>query len=153
MNRISTLLLAIAIVACSGATAQRYFSEVFTDVTVQSDMMYGINATVLAYPQLGQAIPQPLMMDVYSPTGDTETNRPVVLYFHTGNFLPTPQNGSPSGTKTDLNVVEMCSRLARMGYVVASCDYRLGWNPVATTQEERVYTLINAAYRGVQDCR
>ncbi|MFM7727877.1 MAG: alpha/beta hydrolase, partial [Flavobacteriales bacterium] len=153
MNRISTLLLAIAIVACSGASAQRYLSEVFTDVTVQSDMMYGINATVLAYPQLGQAIPQPLMMDVYSPTGDTETNRPVVLYFHTGNFLPTPQNGSPSGTKTDLNVVEMCSRLARMGYVVASCDYRLGWNPVATTQEERVYTLINAAYRGVQDCR
>jgi carboxylesterase type B len=40
-----------------------------------------------------------------------------------------------------------------MGYVVASCDYRLGWNPVATTQEERVNTLINAAYRGVQDCR
>jgi poly(3-hydroxybutyrate) depolymerase len=153
MNRISTLLLAIAIVSCSGASAQRYLSEVFTDVTVQSDVMYGINATVLAYPQLGQAIPQPLMMDVYSPTGDTETNRPVVLYFHTGNFLPTPQNGSPSGTKTDLNVVEMCSRLARMGYVVASCDYRLGWNPVATTQEERVYTLINAAYRGVQDCR
>ncbi len=153
MNRISILLLAIAIASCSGAWGQRYLSEVFTDVTVQSDVMYGINATVLAYSQLGEAIPQPLMMDVYAPSGDTETNRPLVLYFHTGNFLPTPQNGSPSGTKTDLNVVEMCSRLARMGYVVASCDYRLGWNPVATTQDERVYTLINAAYRGVQDCR
>ena len=153
MNKISTFLMAIAIASCSGVWAQRYLSEVFTDVTVQSDVMYGLNATVLAYPQLGEAIPQPLMMDVYSPSGDTETNRPVILYFHTGNFLPTPQNGSPSGTKTDLNVVEMCSRLARMGYVVASCDYRLGWNPVATTQEERVYTLINAAYRGVQDCR
>jgi Secretion system C-terminal sorting domain/Carboxylesterase family len=153
MNRISTFLMAIAIILCSGASAQRYLSEVFSDVTVQSDIIYGVNATVLAYPQLGQAIPQPLMMDIYSPSGDTETSRPLVLYFHTGNFLPTPQNGSPSGTKTDLNVVEMCSRLARMGYVVASCDYRLGWNPVATTQDERVYTLINAAYRGVQDCR
>jgi len=153
MNKISTCFLALAMLVYSGSSAQRYLSEVFTDVDVQSDVIYGVNATVIAYAQLGQAVPQPLEMDVYSPSGDTETNRPVILYFHTGNFLPTPQNGSPSGTKTDLNVVEMCTRLARMGYVVASCDYRLGWNPVATTQEERVNTLINAAYRGVQDCR
>jgi acetyl esterase/lipase len=119
----------------SGSSAQRYLTEVFDSVDVQSNVTYGVNATVIAYAQLGQAIPQPLVMDVYTPFGDTDTNRPVILYFHTGNFLPTPQNGSPSGTKTDLNVVEMCSRLARMGYVVASCDYRLGWNPVASTQE------------------
>jgi len=153
MNKISTCFLALAMLVYSGSSAQRYLTEVFTDVEVQSDIIYGVNATVIAYAQLGQAVPQPLVMDVYSPSGDTETSRPVILYFHTGNFLPTPQNGSPSGTKTDLNVVEMCTRLARMGYVVASCDYRLGWNPVATTQEERVNTLINAAYRGVQDCR
>jgi hypothetical protein len=153
MNKISTCLMALAMLVYSGSSAQRYLTEVFTEVDVQSNITYGVNATVIAYSQLGQAIPQPLVMDVYSPAGDTETNRPLVLYFHTGNFLPTPQNGSPSGTKTDLNVVEMCTRLARMGYVVASCDYRLGWNPVASTQEERVYTLINAAYRGVQDCR
>jgi hypothetical protein len=35
--------------------------------------------------------------------------------------------------------------------VVASADYRLGWNPIAATKDERVLTLINAAYRGVQD--
>ena len=153
MNKISTLFLALAMLVYSGSSAQRYLSEVFESVDVQSNVTYGVNATVIAYAQLGQAIPQPLVMDVYTPSGDTETNRPLILYFHTGNFLPTPQNGSTSGTKTDLNVVEMCSRLARMGYVVASCDYRLGWNPVASTQEERVNTLINAAYRGVQDCR
>jgi poly(3-hydroxybutyrate) depolymerase len=153
MNKISTCLMALAMLVYSGSSAQRYLTEVFTDVDVQSDIPYGVNATVILYAQLGQAVPQPLVMDIYSPSGDTETNRPVILYFHTGNFLPTPQNGSPSGTKTDLNVVEMCTRLARMGYVVASCDYRMGWNPVATTQEERVFTLINAAYRGVQDCR
>ena len=40
-----------------------------------------------------------------------------------------------------------------MGYVTASVDYRLGWNPLAGTQVERTYQLINAAYRGVQDAR
>ena len=40
-----------------------------------------------------------------------------------------------------------------MGYVVASIDYRLGWNPLAATQSERTNQLINAAYRGVQDAR
>jgi|JI6StandDraft_1071083.scaffolds.fasta_scaffold38643_2 hypothetical protein len=153
MKRIFTLVFALMLAASVPMNAQRYLSEVFTDVTVTSNVTYGVNATVIAYTVVGQAIPEALKMDVYEPSGDTETNRPLILYFHTGNFLPTPQNGSPSGTRTDLNVVEMCTRLAKMGYVVASCDNRLGWNPVATTQDERVYTLINAAYRGVQDCR
>ncbi|MBL0316301.1 MAG: T9SS type A sorting domain-containing protein [Flavobacteriales bacterium] len=153
MKKISTLIAAFAILSSIGLNAQRYLTEVFTDVDVTSGVTYGVNATVIAYTQLGQAIPEELKMDIYEPNGDTETDRPLILYFHTGNFLPHPQNGGPSGTRTDLNVVEMCSRLARMGYVVASCDYRLGWNPVATEQDERVYTLINAAYRGVQDCR
>ncbi len=152
MKKIITLFVAL-VLSCSVSFSQRYLQEVFTDVQVTSNVTYGVNATVIAYQQLGQAIPQQLKCDIYEPVGDTSTSRPVVLYFHTGNFLPTPQNGSPSGTKVDSNVVEMCSRLAKMGYVVASCDYRLGWNPVASTQDERVYTLINAAYRGVQDCR
>ncbi len=152
MKKIITLFVAL-VLSCSVSFSQRYLQEVFTDVQVTSNVTYGVNATVIAYQQLGQAIPQQLKCDIYEPVGDTATSRPVVLYFHTGNFLPTPQNGSPSGTKVDSNVVEMCSRLAKMGYVVASCDYRLGWNPVASTQVERVYTLINAAYRGVQDCR
>lgn len=135
------------------AQNERYIDEVFTDVDVQSGLTYGVNATVLFLPVVYEAVPQPLTMDVYAPAGDTLTERPLILYFHTGNFLPHPQNGSVSGTNTDSTVVEMCSRLARMGYVVASCSYRLGWNPVATTQTERVYTLINAAYRGVQDAR
>ena len=146
-------LIAIAMLSVTGATAQRYMTEQFTSVDVQTDVTYGVNATVLYYSQLGQAVPEGLKMDVYTPTGDTETNRPVILYFHTGNFLPFPQNQGTGGTKTDATIVELCTRLAKLGYVVASCDYRLGWNPIAATQEERVNTLINAAYRGVQDCR
>ena len=153
MKKVSTLLLFVAVLSCGTSFSQRYLTEVFSEVEVSSNVIYGMNATVIAYGTAGEALPQPLVMDVYEPSGDTETNRPLILYFHTGNFLPHPQNGGPTGTKSDSAAVELCTRLAKMGYVVASCDYRLGWNPVAPTQPERVYSLINAAYRGVQDSR
>jgi hypothetical protein len=143
------LLFAIGLQAQEG----RYVEEVFSDVNVQTNVTYGVNATVLAFTDVGEAIPQELLMDVYQPEGDTETERPVVLVFHTGNFLPFPENLGTGGTKEDSTVVEVCNRLAKMGYVAASVDYRLGWNPIAPTQDERVFTLINAAYRGVQDAR
>jgi len=153
MKKLSTLFLALAMMPCSSLLSQRYLTEIFDEVEVTANVTYGVNATVIMYSTLGEAIPQPLLLDIYEPSGDTETERPLVLYFHTGNFLPHPQNGGPTGTKSDSATVELCSRLARMGYVVASCDYRLGWNPIAPTQPERVYSLINAAYRGVQDSR
>ena len=153
MKRIFTLMTATLVLGATQVSAQRYLEEVFDDVQVTSNVTYGENTTVLFVPVTGQFVKEELKMDVYEPVGDTETSRPVVLYFHTGNFLPHPTNGSPSGTKTDSATVEICTRLAKMGYVVASCTYRLGWNPIAETQEQRVNTLINAAYRGVQDAR
>jgi len=134
------------------AKAQSIFLEdVFTSVSVTPNQIYGANATILAFPVAGQAILQPLIMDVYEPVGDTAQLRPLVIFWHTGNFLPYPQNGNIGGSLRDSAAVEICRRLARSGYVAASADYRLGWNPVASTKDERVLTLINAAYRGVQD--
>ncbi|MDQ3016704.1 MAG: T9SS type A sorting domain-containing protein [Bacteroidota bacterium] len=128
-----------------------YLDEVFTDVSVSTNHVYGVNATILAFPIVGQAIPQPLVFDLYQATENTAALRPLLIYFHTGNFLPFPQNGGVNGTIRDSTVVTMAKKLARSGYVVASADYRLGWNPVAPSKDERVLTLINAAYRGVQD--
>ncbi|MDG1780434.1 MAG: T9SS type A sorting domain-containing protein [Flavobacteriales bacterium] len=153
MKKIYTLTMMMLFACVSQVSAQRYLEEVFDDVTVTNEVQYGTNATVLAYAIFGEAIPENLMMDIYEPEGDTETERPLILFFHTGNFLPHPENGGTGGLRTDSAAVEICSRMARMGYVVASCDYRLGWNPLADTQEDRVSTLINAAYRGVQDAR
>ncbi len=153
MKRICTLLILALVMVSTNLVAQRYLTQTFDDVTVTSGVTYGVNATVLLVPIVGQAIPEELKMDIYQPAGDAETSRPVVLYFHTGNFLPHPQNGSPGGLRTDSAAVEICTRLAKMGYVVASCSYRLGWNPQSQDQDVRVNTLINAAYRGVQDCR
>ncbi len=96
MKRISTLLMFIMTLAWGSISAQRYMTETFADVDVATDVTYGVNATVLYVPVLGEAIPEELKMDVYTPAGDVETNRPLVLYFHTGNFLPTPQNGQPT---------------------------------------------------------
>jgi hypothetical protein len=138
----------------STITAQvRYVDEVFADVTVTSDVTYAANVTVITTLQGYPPMALPQLMDVYEPTGDVETNRPLIIYLHTGNFLPQYINGGATGNKDDYAAVEICSRFARMGYVVASIDYRLGWNPLAATQTERTYQLINAAYRGVQDAR
>lgn len=150
-------LLLGALLACMfvlQADAQtRYLDEVFDEVTVTTDVVYGQNITVIPALQGMPPAMEDLKMDVYEPTGDSETDRPLLLIFHTGNFLPTYINGSAQGSKSDNWEVEMATRYAKMGYVVASCDYRLGWNPLAGTQEERTLQLIQAAYRGVQDSR
>ena len=149
-----TCLLMAAFAICMTAGAQtRYLDEVFSDVNVTSNIQYGTNVTVITALQGQPPAAQPLVLDLYEPAGDTETDRPLLLYFHTGNFLPQYINGSPLGTKTDSSSVEICTRYAKMGYVVASVDYRVGWNPTAATQSERTLQLIQAAYRGVQDSR
>lgn len=152
MKQTCLLLAAFAICLTAGAQT-RYLDEVFSDVTVTSDIQYGTNITVITALQGAPPAPQPLVLDLYEPTGDTETDRPLLLMFHGGNFLPQYVNNGAIGTKDDSVMVEMCTRYAKMGYVVASVDYRLGWNPTAATQSERTLQLIQAAYRGVQDSR
>ena len=146
--------LIFAMLFVSTITAQvRYVDEIFTDVTVTSDVTYAANVTVITTLQGLPPMALPQNMDVYTPTGDVETDRPLIIYLHTGNFLPKYLNGGATGDRDDNCAVEICSRFARMGYVVASIDYRLGWNPLAATQTERSTQLIGAAYRGVQDAR
>lgn len=152
MKKIFTLSLILALFQMS-LTAQRYVEEIFEEVEVTADVTYGINPTLLFLAQAGEAVTQELKMDIYQPVGDTETARPLVLVFHTGNFLPNVTNGQIAGERVDSSAVEICTQLAKRGFVAASVDYRLGWNPLAQTQPERALGLIQAAYRGVQDGR
>ena len=94
-------------------------------------------------------------MDIYEPDQavDSETARPVFIFVHTGNALPPPLNGSPTGTRKDSSAVEICERMARRGYVAVSMDYRLGWNPLGSTVEIRRGTLLNAIYRAIHDVK
>jgi len=59
-----------------------------------------------------------LFLDVYQPEGDLEDLRPLVIFAHGGSFV--------AGSKDGADVVPLCSDFARMGYVTASIQYRLG---------------------------
>lgn len=154
MKQFNLLFLILFCFTCSQLQSQdvRYLDEVFSGVTIESNVIYGTNITVVT----GTPASEALAMDVYTPTGDDATDRPVIIYVHTGSFLPQYFNGQITGGKTDSTAVEICKRLARLGYVAVSATYRKGWNPIAMGAEGqniRTGTLLNAAYRGIQDFR
>lgn len=94
-----------------------------------------------------------LKMDIYEPAGDTLAQRPVVVYLHTGNFLPPQVNGGINGTRRDSSVIVACRKLARRGFVAIAPDYRLGWNPLDPSQLQRRAQLLNAVYRAIHDMK
>ena len=142
-------------------TAQdRYTSEVFTDaeIKVTTDVHFATNATILALlfdPNVDEFVPEPLFMDVYEPdpSVETETNRPMVMVVHGGDDLPMIANNACWGDKTDSVTVTTAKKLARMGYVAVAPNYRLGWNPLSTTQDAFLDGLVDAAVRTQQDLR
>jgi len=94
-----------------------------------------------------------LNMDVYTPVGDTATNRPLAIYIHTGNFLPPGLNGGINGSKNDSAAIVMCEKLAKRGFVAVAPNYRLGWNPLDPNQFVRRAQLLNAVYRALHDIK
>lgn len=131
----------------------RYLDEITQSVDVAVNEVYGENWSVLPVALGGTPEIIDLLMDVYTPGGDTETERPVILVPHTGSFLPQYFNGQITGGKSDSTVVNICRRLAKRGYVAVAITNRMGWNPLATSQDERTGTLLQAAYRAIQDTR
>ncbi|MFZ9970340.1 MAG: alpha/beta hydrolase, partial [Bacteroidia bacterium] len=145
------LILSLVALCANLSFAQtKYVDRVLaeSEVTVTKKILYASNYTVL----LGGPpfTLEPLYMDVYTPN-DGASNRPLVIYTHTGSFLPRYINQTPTGARDDSATVAICTDLARRGYVVASISYRLGWNPQGATESIRKNTIINAAYKGVQD--
>jgi acetyl esterase/lipase len=60
---------------------------------------------------------QNLELDVYTPSNDWAVNRAIVIYVHGGGFY--------SGSKSDQDNVVFCKKLAGLGYVSVSMEYRL----------------------------
>ena len=151
--KLQSLLLIFFLIASISFSQTRYMDEVFCDIDIESDVVYGNNITVLPLLQGGAPAPEDLEMDIYMPSGDSATDRPVVMILHTGSFLPAVANGQATGDKTDNATVEQCKAFAKKGYVAVALNYRLGWNPISENEDVRRSTLIQAAYRGLQDVR
>jgi hypothetical protein len=148
-NYLLTLITLFAIVL--SVNAQRYETEIFSNVDVTSNVMYGENISVLG----GTPFLDSLYMDVYEPAGDTASERYLIIMAHSGSFLPRGVNTLPFGNKNDSAMMEMCMQFAKRGWVAAAINYRLGWNPtpdiLGGDQETRASTIISAVYRSVQD--
>ena len=125
-------LIAGSMWAQSPCATGRYATDVFANYTTTSDIVYGQNTS-------WNGASTTLKLDVYQPTGDTETNRPLVILVHGGSFI--------GGTKTDGDVVTMCQKFAKKGCVTASIDYRLGFFPFDSAN------AVKAVVRAVQDLR
>jgi para-nitrobenzyl esterase len=114
-NKMKKFLLAICIAIGYTGVGQcedgRYQDLIFPSVSVESNILYGNNINYLG-------VDTDLSLDVYTPEGDIETLRPLIMFAHGGSFI--------GGSKTGPDVVPFCRDFARMGYATASIQYRLG---------------------------
>ena len=147
--KLCSFALIVVLAQISQAQENRYLSPIFSAVDVQKDMVYGNNISILT----GAPAPIDLLMDIYSPAGDTMANRPVWIILHTGTFLPPLFNQQVTGARSDSTVVNVCKRLAAMGYVAIAATNRQGWIATSIDDDIRIGSLLQAAYRGMQDTR
>lgn len=140
------LLLLAAFVTGNESKAQcgqRYHDLIFQDSTV-SNITYGWNY------KYNNTVDS-LQMDIYLPKGDVQTDRPLVIVAHGGNFI--------GGSKTGTDVVPLCKNLAQMGYVTASINYRLGFTnfpfpgPDSTDATEAVMRAVHDGRAAVRYMR
>ena len=112
----------------------RYLDEVFSDVTVTRDVVYGQTMGP-------DGRPLDLRIDIYEPAGDTTTSRPAMLWMHGGNFS--------GGDKS--NMARFAEAMARRGYVSASVQYRLNSDPNIGVRAEHAYLDLRAAVEWLAD--
>ena len=133
MRKIYVLLLLIFMtLPFSNASAQKYLSPIFNYDSILN-IKFGSNVTA------NSSTPEDQLYDIYLPTGDSSTKRPVVFFTHGGSFL--------SGSKETSDVVALCRAFAKRGYVTVSQNYRLGYESFDATNAKR------AVWRAMQDGR
>jgi alpha/beta superfamily hydrolase len=151
MKQIILLFFIIGIVF--NALGQSNYRSPIYSIKEDSNIVYGIDTNF-------KGCLDTLNLDIYKPVND-DTCRPLLIMIHGGSFV--------DGDKTDAEEVYIAQSMASRGYVVASINYRLGYqltsqvlNPLsdcggyianycyylADTSE-----LIRAGYRAMQDAR
>ena len=117
-----TLMSAFVFPQCNDRYKTELFSSV-TKTTVNYSDVYTDNAHKI---------------DIYTPDGDTEINRPLIIFAHGGSFI--------GGDKNQADCVDFCNSFAKKGYVTASANYRVSTNQqdFILYQEEQYTTILKA---------
>jgi acetyl esterase/lipase len=122
--------------------AMRLHAQPFVDqaykVRSVKDVFYGVA------PRFDVGVDS-LKMNIFMPTNDNATKRPLVVWIHGGGFI--------QGNRSDFN--SLAETWAKRGYTAVTISYRLGIHgslldpPFAYDESE----AIRACYRGIQDVR
>jgi acetyl esterase/lipase len=104
----------------------RYLNQVFEQIDLQKDVEFGESTNF-------GGKTEKLLLDVYSPQGDKEVNRPVLLLFHGGGFRP-------GNDKSQSYIVRLATDFAKRGYVCISINYRIRNAP----KEDQKGTITDA---------
>lgn len=132
--------------------SSRYQDEYF-EVEVINDVKYGsaegywvsreensTNYAKIIASGIAQTLSQKqfdLRMDLYLPKNDSQEKRPLIMFIHGGGFY--------IGDKKDNPIVLWCRHYAKMGYVVASINYRMGFKPTKGSIERCGYCATQDA--------
>ena len=157
----------VALGVCSVYTsaAERYKDRLFSvektkDVTYATNVphlssLHSLSETLIE--EVGQYVYfyanendvelKPLLMDIYTPKGDTEKKRAAVIVSHGGAMVAGAKDD------TDQLSVTYCDSLAARGFVTASMEYRLGVTMEGSGISYSIDSVdfARAVYRGVQD--
>ncbi len=131
----------------------RYTAALFPNVTETTNVLFSTNVPqpvpgggfyegITGYPlnvNEYETTNVNLYMNIFRPTGDTLSKRPVAIICFGGGFI--------TGSKDHWSIRLLAQELAKRGFVTAVIDYRLGMNIFDEALSMR------AVYRGIQDGR
>lgn len=159
------VLVTLGVIAISASAAERYKDRLFVvekakDISYAKDVphlssLHSLSETLVEetdqyvyfYTNEKDVELKLLLMDLYTPKGDSEKKRAAVIVSHGGAMVAGAKDD------TDQQTVTYCDSLAARGFVVASIEYRMG---VTLAGSGLTYSIdsadfARAVYRGVQD--
>ena len=128
---VAVIFMALFFALPKGSSAQcstRYIDSIFGQVDTTFNVVYTTTA--------GGGT-QTLLLDVYTPHGDTAANRKLIVWAHGGAYF--------EGSKNDNDMQFLCTNFAHRGYVCASINYRLVSSVVLLYDSTTAFKTIDAA--------
>ncbi len=128
----AVLLAGCSLSAPAGPPNLRYRDPIFSNVTEQAGIPYATADDAAGNPQT-------YALDMYTPTGDTQTSRPAIVLVHGGGFR--------GGTSTNNVMVGLADAFAQRGYVAVSINYPLlAAGHICAKENPPSQTCIDAAF-------